>query len=148
MFLSKGCQVSFLVNGKDGDEEILWMPEKHQMVHDPNGDIDRSCDIYVISCMNWCDGISDSDEEMRELAIKYYGSDDHLGEVDLEIPMRGWKYQCHVKAIRYRREGRLAGLYKHVYAEPQPLYFAKKSNAWKVVHPDQCVINHRGIVHP
>lgn len=143
--LAKGGTVSFIL---EDEENELFVPRTHLMIHDPLGELVRSCDFYFVRGTYKGDHISDSDTEMRELSLSYYGSLDELCEVEVEIPSEGWEFLCNVRKIRYRREGDLADDYQHKYASPQPLFFHETYNAWKVVHPDHCVANHRGIVHP
>lgn len=144
-FLLKGDEVSFLLK-RDGSE--LFCPRTHAVCHDPLGEVIRGCDIYIVAHKIKQAGISASDVEMRRLAFDYYGKDEPLCESSVAIPLEGWKYIEDVTAILYRRLGAYRNLYKHEYASPQPLYHQKRYNAYRVVHPDQCVVNYRGFVHP
>lgn len=141
-FLVKGDQVSFLTI----DDREITMPAEHVITHDLFHEQLRHCDFVIVRPFR-VNGPEQHDPDVLPLAKEYYG-DHPLSLVSIEIPLNGWKKECEVKEIRYRRVGKHEGLYRHPYSTPQPLYICKKHSAWKVASPDGCEANWRGFVSP
>jgi len=148
----RGDQVSFLMVGDARFEEgeLFELPETFGYVQDFMGEIFRRCDVFFVPIPPkvLTQGLSHSDTEMQKAFKKYYGDDEECVKVAVDIPARPWRLVGYARTFRYRRYGHLRGLYTHDYAEPQPVFQCGKGKAYKVSHPDWCVINERGVVHP
>jgi hypothetical protein len=142
----RGDEVSFLEAGT-GKETVL--PDDFLVVQDVSGKILRTCDLYFLRNQGVSHKHVPLTAEASESVEKWYGDGVSIDKYRVDLPNGDWQRVAKIDGIRYRREGDLAGPYEHPYDPPVVLFRSTgAAPAWRVVHPDGCIIDERGIVHP
>jgi hypothetical protein len=141
----RGDEVSFL---EHGTKKEVVLPDDFLVVQDVSGSVLRKCDLYFLRNR----GVVKDDTRLTNAASqavkKWYGDGVSIDKYRVDLPEGAWQRVAKIDGIRYRREGDLAGPYEHPYDPPVVLFRASHAPAWRVVHPDGCIIDERGIVHP
>jgi len=141
----RGDEASFLEHGT-GRETVL--PDDFLVVHDVTGTILRKCDLYFLRNLGEVRDATRLTTEAAQAVRKWYGDGVSIEKFRVDLPSGAWQRVAKIDGIRYRREGDLAGPYEHPYDPPVVLFRSANTAAWRVVHPDGCIIDERGIVHP
>lgn len=141
----RGDEPSFIEVGT-GKEVVL--PDDFLVVQDVSGKALRVCDLYFLRNRGRIKGDANLSAQALSAVKRWYGDAVSIGKYSVDLPDGGWKRVAKINGIRYRREGELAGAYEHPYDPPVVLFRSTVAPAWRVVHPDGCIIDERGIVHP
>lgn len=154
--LVKGDHVDFV---RKGDARIFAAPQAHVLVHDPKGHYFRKCDGYVCSYAVQSGGNVEVTEESMQTARRYYGNSFELEADLLAYPNGPWHRLFQLDAIRYFRAGEHEDYYRHVFNREfiryeLPVWLVEQKArgrqpvAYKIVLPDGCIWNERGLVKP
>lgn len=149
MIIVKGTNVQLDLD----NEESFSFPPGWAMVHDPEGEVLRSCSAYIVAPSKNSQNARGSERQRISTEAKRYFQSPSATEVRFVRPSvndRDWKV-LEGKAIRifYDREGEtIFGRRVHSYKEKVPVLVDKKTGTFRLEMPDRCLWNWRGFVSP
>lgn len=143
MILVKGNRVKF----KTVEGKILSLPAHHGIVHDPDGQQLKKCDVYFTPYRK----LSRKPKGTTRAAARYFGANYNVRYVVVNVPRSGWKPVADVVMIYYVRTG-LPGSggmrgYHHPF-QSKPVRLMKSGRCYKLDLPNSCIVDDRGFVFP
>jgi hypothetical protein len=123
-------------------------PPGFVLVHDPKGEILERCDFYVLPYQKLRNNCTRIAQDVRNIALGYYGRSAKLQTGDVDIPDGPWHRVCEIGLIRYRRHGKHAGHFQHPYEFPVGLFDCTKPLAWRLELPTGCSVTDHGFEWP
>lgn len=136
----KGSHVVFEM--EDGSTKRL--PASHGIIHDPYGEHLPRCEVFFGPYRETGKPADKTWRARHYLGAKYEGH-----EAVVDVPRAGWNPVGRVVELGvYLRHGDVKpGLYHHPFkGAPQPL--EKSGNYYRLIFPDNCIYDDRGIVFP
>lgn len=141
-----GDEVGFtLANGEE-----LTLPDRVVIARDVEGRILPRNEVFFLPLVNHATGVRVG-KQAQETARRWYGSSEGLEPYAIDLPSaspRSWKTEGSVAQIRYRRLGHLADQYEHPFKPLVQLLRAERGGAWRIVLPEDFIIDERGFVYP
>jgi hypothetical protein len=145
MYIVKGDQVHLhKVGTKEG--QLIALPDKYFMVHDPLGEEERTCDVFVHPPVKGTYAEEGLDSGLVRQAKDYYGRGHRPRYARLDLSGRRWNRLYSVDRIEYRRPGEYADAYFHPYEVPVTLF--RSGRVYRLALPDGCVLDSHGFVKP
>jgi hypothetical protein len=139
MILIKGKQVKMeMANGK-----IVRAPASYGIIHDPDGSQLPKCFVFIGPYKT-----SKKPVEMTGDAKSYFGSDYKPTSAVVDVPRGPWKSMGDVVQIFYKRPGKYAGKYFHLFDKRTTVLLSKCRNHFRLELPGGCIVNWRGFVYP
>jgi hypothetical protein len=141
---------------------VVELPDDWGLIHDPSGiGVDR-CELFIAPFIMGRRMNNSHLSKVGDDARSYYGYDQELHGVTVEIPEGPWERVGDIAVINYDRHGELKGPYYHDtdvpkrrserailmrQRTPKPL-FGRRVKAFRISLPDGCRINAHGFIWP
>jgi hypothetical protein len=128
---------------------IFELPKGYGIVHDPDGEVLRPCDVYLAPFRMTREKV-----KLSPKLQEYFGVGTEGRRLVITKPSGAWHPVGHVTMIWYYRPGtRAPGDYFHPFYKDrifrkEPLGLWRAGRVYMLALPGDCVVNHRGFVYP